>query len=253
MKLNFRKTGTGEPLIILHGLFGSADNWFSISKELEKDYTLYLIDQRNHGDSPHSEDWNYQVMAADLKELMDDQGIESAYLMGHSMGGKTAMAFALQFPEKVKKLIVADISPRYYPLHHQEILKGLNAIPVGQIKSRKEADDILAKYVSNIGIRQFLLKSLGRNEAGGFEWKVNLKVITEKIDIVGDEINSDRPFENPTLFMGGENSDYIQESDKADISMLFPNSNIIYIKNAGHWLHAEQPGAVIETVRAFLG
>ena len=253
MKLNFRKTGTGEPLIILHGLFGSADNWFSIAKELEKYYTLYLIDQRNHGDSPHSEDWNYQVMAADLKELMDDQGIESAYLMGHSMGGKTAMAFALQFPEKVKKLIVADISPRYYPLHHQEILKGLNAIPVGQIKSRKEADDILAKYVSNIGIRQFLLKSLGRNEAGGFEWKVNLKVITEKIDIVGDEINSDRPFENPTLFMGGENSDYIQESDKADISMLFPNSNIIYIKNAGHWLHAEQPGAVIETVRAFLG
>lgn len=253
MKLNFRKTGTGEPLIILHGLFGSADNWFSIAKELEKDYTLYLIDQRNHGDSPHSEEWNYQLMAADLKELMDDQGIESAYLMGHSMGGKTAMAFALQIPEKVKKLIVADISPRYYPLHHQEILKGLNAIPVGQIKSRKEADDILAKYVSNIGIRQFLLKSLGRNEAGGFEWKVNLKVITEKIEIVGDEINSDRPFENPTLFMGGENSDYIQESDKADISMLFPNSNIIYIKNAGHWLHAEQPGAVIETVRAFLG
>ena len=253
MKLNFRKTGTGEPLIILHGLFGSADNWFSIAKELEKDYTLYLIDQRNHGDSPHSEDWNYQLMATDLKELMDDQGIESAYLMGHSMGGKTAMAFALQFPEKVKKLIVADISPRYYPLHHQEILKGLNAIPVDQIKSRKEADDILAKYVSNIGIRQFLLKSLGRNEAGGFEWKVNLKVITEKIEIVGDEINSDRPFENPTLFMGGENSDYIQESDKADISMLFPNSNIIYIKNAGHWLHAEQPGPVIETVRAFLG
>ncbi|MCL6258581.1 alpha/beta fold hydrolase [Aquiflexum sp. TKW24L] len=253
MKLNFRKTGTGEPLIILHGLFGSADNWFSIAKELEKDYTLYLVDQRNHGDSPHSEDWNYQVMAEDIKELMETEGIESAYLMGHSMGGKTVMAFALQFPEKVKKLIVADISPRYYPLHHQEILKGLNAIPIEEIKSRKEADDILSNYVSNMGIRQFLLKSLGRNEKGGFQWRINLKTITEKIEIVGEEIDSDNSFENPTLFMGGENSNYISDTDKVSISKLFPNSNIIHLKNAGHWLHAEQPGAVIETVRAFLG
>lgn len=253
MKLNYKKTGTGGTLIILHGLFGSADNWFSIAKELEKEYTLYLVDQRNHGDSPHSEDWNYQVMAEDLNELMESEGIESAYLMGHSMGGKTVMAFALQYPEKVKKLIVADIAPRYYPLHHQVILEGLNAIPIDQIKSRKDADDILSGFIKNMGIRQFLLKSLGRNEKGGFEWKINLKTITEKIEIVGEEIDSYQPFDNPTLFMGGENSDYIKESDKGDISRLFPNSNIIYIKNAGHWLHAEQPGAVIEAVRSFLG
>lgn len=253
MKLNYKKTGTGETLIILHGLFGSADNWFSIAKELEKEYTLYLVDQRNHGDSPHSEDWNYQVMAEDLNELMETEGIESAYLMGHSMGGKTVMAFALQYPEKVKKLIVADIAPRYYPLHHQVILEGLNAIPIDQIKSRKDADDILSGYIKNMGIRQFLLKSLGRDEKGGFGWKINLKTITEKIEIVGEEIDSDQSFDNPTMFMGGENSDYIKESDKGDISRLFPNSNIIYIKNAGHWLHAEQPGAVIEEVRSFLG
>ena len=253
MKLNYKKTGTGETLIILHGLFGSADNWFSIAKELEKKYTLYLVDQRNHGDSPHSEDWNYQVMAEDLNELMESEGIKSAYLMGHSMGGKTVMAFALQYPEKVKKLIVADIAPRYYPLHHQVILEGLNAIPIGQIKSRKDADEILSGYIKNMGIRQFLLKSLGRNEKGGFEWKINLKTITKKIEIVGEEIDSDQSFDNPTLFMGGENSDYIKESDKSDISRLFPNSKIIYIKNAGHWLHAEQPGAVIEAVRSFLG
>ncbi|MCH6235274.1 alpha/beta fold hydrolase [Cognataquiflexum rubidum] len=253
MKLNYKKTGTGEPLIILHGLFGSADNWYSIAKELEKDYTLYLVDQRNHGDSPHSEDWNYQVMAEDINELMETEGIESAYLMGHSMGGKTVMAFALQYPRKVKKLIVADIAPRYYPLHHHVILEGLNAIPMDQIKSRKDADDILSGYIKNMGIRQFLLKSLGRDEKGGFEWKINLKTITEKIEIVGEEIDSDHSFDNPTLFMGGENSDYIKESDKSDISRLFPNSNIIHLKNAGHWLHAEQPGAVIETVRAFLG
>jgi esterase len=251
MKLNFKKSGQGEPLIILHGLFGSADNWFSIAKELEKDFTLYLVDQRNHGDSPHSDEWNYQVMAEDLKELMDDEALDSAYIMGHSMGGKTVMTFAMNYPAKVKKMIVADIAPRFYPLHHQRILEGLNAIPMGELKSRKEADDILAKYINIPGIRQFLLKSLGRDENGKFIWKINLPVITEKIANVGEELKSGAPFEKPTLFMGGANSDYITEKDKEEIEKLFPNSHVIYIKDAGHWLHAEQPAAVIETVKAF--
>lgn len=252
MKLNFKKSGQGEPLIILHGLFGSADNWFRIAKELEKDFTLYLVDQRNHGDSPHSDEWNYQVMAEDLKELMDDEALDSAYIMGHSMGGKTVMTFAMNYPAKVKKMIVADIAPRFYPLHHQRILEGLNAIPMGELKSRKEADDILAKYINIPGIRQFLLKSLGRDENGKFIWKINLPVITEKIGNVGEELKSATPFEKPTLFMGGVNSDYITEKDKEEIERLFPNSHVIYIKDAGHWLHAEQPAAVIETVKAFL-
>jgi len=252
MKLNFKKTGAGKPLIIVHGLFGSADNWYSIARELEKDFTLYLVDQRNHGDSPHSEEWNYSVMADDLKELMDDEGLISAFFMGHSMGGKTVMTLAMKYPELVDRLIVADIAPRFYPLHHQQILEGLNAIPVGQLKSRKEADDILAGYINIPGIRQFLLKSLGRDENGKFIWKVNLPVITEKIANVGEELKSDLPFEKPTLFLGGENSDYISEKDKEDIIRLFPNSHLIYIKNAGHWLHAEQPAAVIDAVRAFL-
>lgn len=252
MKLNFKKSGSGVPLIILHGLFGSADNWFSVAKELEKYFTLYLIDQRNHGDSPHSGDWNYEVMAEDIKELMDDEKLGSANLMGHSMGGKTVMKFAFKYPEKVNKLIVADIAPRFYPVHHQGILAGLNAIPINDLKSRKEADDILSEYIEITGIRQFLLKSLGRNESGGFVWKINLPVITEKIDNVGEEIVSDKTFDKPTLFMGGENSDYITDKDKEEISEMFPNSHIIFIKNAGHWLHAEQPAAVVETVRAFL-
>lgn len=252
MKLNFKKSGSGEPLIILHGLFGSADNWFSIAKELEKDFTLYLVDQRNHGDSPQSEDWNYEVMADDIHELMDAEGIAKANLMGHSMGGKTVMKFAFKYPEKVNKLIVADIAPRFYPVHHQRILEGLNAIPIDELKSRKEADDILSEYIKIPGIRQFLLKSLGRNESGGFMWKINLPVITEKIEIVGEEIVSDKTFDKPTLFMGGENSDYITEKDKEEIAEMFSNSHIIFIKNAGHWLHAEQPAAVVETVRAFL-
>ncbi len=252
MKLNYRKSGQGPPLIILHGLFGSADNWFSIAKELEASFTLYLVDQRNHGESPKSEIWNYQVMAEDLLELMEDLQIPKAHLMGHSMGGKAVMKFAFTYPEKVDKLIVADIAPRYYPPHHQEILKGLNAIPVDSIKSRKEADDILAQYINHPGIRQFLLKSLGRNSQNGFEWKVNLPVITAQVEQVGEEITADTPFGRPTLFMGGEKSDYINEEDKQAIAELFTDSRIIFIKNAGHWLHAEQPGAVTETVKAFL-
>ncbi|MCH7403684.1 alpha/beta fold hydrolase [Belliella kenyensis] len=252
MKLNFKKTGSGEPLIILHGLFGSADNWFSIAKELEKNYTLYLVDQRNHGDSPQSEDWNYDVMVEDLKELMEDEGLDNAFLMGHSMGGKTVMNFALKYPDRVKKLIVADIAPRYYPVHHQSILEGLMSVDLAQIKSRKEADDQLSKHIPEAGIRQFLLKSLGRDKDGRFIWKINLKVINEKIEEVGKALDQDNSFDNPTLFMGGADSKYIQEKDKEDIEKYFPNHHLIYIKNAGHWLHAEQPKAVIDTVRAFL-
>ena len=252
MKLNFKKMGAGKPLIIVHGLFGSADNWFTIARELEKYFTLYLVDQRNHGDSPHTDEWNYTVMAEDLKDLMEEEGLSSAFFMGHSMGGKTVMTLALKHPELVDKLIVADIAPRFYPIHHQRILEGLNAIPVNDLKSRKEAEDILAQYIQTQGIRQFLLKSLGRGDNGGFIWKVNLPVITEKIANVGEAMDSNAHFDKPTLFMGGENSDYILETDKKDIEQLFPNSHLIYIKNAGHWLHAEQPAAVIETVRSFL-
>ncbi len=253
MKLNFKKTGQGESLIILHGLFGSADNWYSIAKELGNNYTLYLVDLRNHGDSPQSDEWNFKVMTEDLAKMMADEKLDAAHLMGHSMGGKVVMNFALQHPEKVKKLIVADISPRHYPVHHQKILEGLNAVDLKQLKSRKEAEDILADYIPEAGIRQFLLKSLGRDDEGKFIWKINLPVITENIENVGEALKGDKTFDNPTLFMGGANSDYIGEEDKADISRFFPNSNIIHLKNAGHWLHAEQPEAVIETVKIFLG
>lgn len=252
MKLNFRKTGEGKPLVILHGLFGSADNWMTIAKDLQKHYTLYLIDQRNHGDSGHSDEWDYKVMAEDLKELLEDNDLESIYLMGHSMGGKTAMTFALLYPDKVEKLIVADIAPRHYPVHHQTILEGLNAINLEKLSSRKEADEKLAEYIEDWGIRQFLLKSLTRKE-GKFAWKINLPVITEKIENIGEALDRDKVFDKPTLFMGGANSKYIQDKDKADIDKFFPNSHLIHIKDAGHWLHAEKPDAVAETVKAFLG
>lgn len=251
MQLNFKKLGTGKPLIILHGLFGSSDNWFSISKELKDNFTLYLIDQRNHGDSPQSDEWNYDVMVEDLNELMDAEGLKKAYLMGHSMGGKTVMNFALKYPEKVEKLIVADISPRYYAVHHQRILEGLNALDLDTIGSRKDADDQLAEYVPNLGERQFLLKSLGRG-ADGFEWKINLPVITKNINEVGKALPDGQSFSGPTLFLAGSNSSYIQQPDLDDIDAFFPKNEVEFIADAGHWLHAEQPDAVVEEIRRFL-
>jgi esterase len=251
MKLNFKKTGKGEPLIILHGLFGAADNWLSIAKELQEDFTMYLLDQRNHGDSPQTDEWNYEVMAQDIFELMEDEGIAKAHVMGHSMGGKTAMKFAMKYPEKVEKLIVADISPRFYPIHHQTILEGLNAIPVQDLQSRKEAEDILSKYIPDLGTRQFLLKSLTR-DGGHFKWKINLPVITEQIANVGEALEAEGSFVNPVLFLAGEKSDYIQDKDREEIAQFFPNHQLVTIKNAGHWLHAEQPAAVVETVKVFL-
>jgi pimeloyl-ACP methyl ester carboxylesterase len=252
MQLNFKKSGTGPPLVILHGLFGSLDNWFSIAKELVEHYTLYLVDQRNHGDSPHSNDWNYGVMVEDLRELLDAEGLDSVYLMGHSMGGKTVMNFAVTYPEPVRKLIVGDIAPRHYPIHHQRILEGLNALNLQTLQSRKEADDQLAAFIPELGIRQFLLKSLGR-DANGFAWKINLPVITEQIEEVGKALEEGTIFDGPTLFLGGANSSYIQQQDLPDINTHFPNSEWVSIPDAGHWLHAEQPEAVVKAIRRFLG
>lgn len=252
MLLNFKKSGSGPPLVILHGLFGSLDNWFSIAKELVEHYTLYLVDQRNHGDSPHSDEWNYAVMAEDLKELFDAEGLDRAFLMGHSMGGKTVMNFAVKYPERVEKLIVADIAPRYYPIHHQTILEGLNSLNLKEIKSRKEADDQLSKYVSELGIRQFLLKSLTR-DSDGFAWKINLPVIIKNIENVGEALAKDSTFDGPTLFLAGANSNYIQQKDLPDLEAHFPNYQLEFVADAGHWLHAEQPHAVVEEMRRFLG
>ncbi len=251
MKLNYKKIGIGPPLVILHGLFGSADNWFSIARELDKEFSMYLVDQRNHGDSPHHDVWNYEVMVEDLKELLDDEGLEKVFLMGHSMGGKTVMNFALKYPERVEKLIVADIAPRYYPVHHESILEGLNSLNLNTILSRKEADDTLATYITEPGIRQFLLKSLGR-DAEGFAWKINLPVITQNIENVGEALPDGGKYEGPTLFLAGANSNYIQQKDIADMERFFPNYELEFIADAGHWLHAEQPHAVVEELKRFL-
>lgn len=251
MKLNYKKIGQGAPVIMLHGVFGSSDNLLSSAKALSEDFTVFILDQRNHGHSPHSENFTYQDMADDLLEFMDDQGLKSAALIGHSMGGKTVMHFAARHPERVSKLVVMDISPRYYKRHHDEILGGLNSIDPGNISSRTEADQVLAEYVAEPPVRQFLLKNLER-ENDAFKWRINLPVITEKIDNVGEPLPEEAVVPVPTLFIKGENSGYIREKDLDLIKRQFPDSRLHSIQGAGHWLHAEKPAEFVNAVKRFL-
>jgi esterase len=251
MKLNYKKLGEGEPLIILHGLFGMLDNWFTLGKKLAENYNVYLVDLRNHGQSPHSADWNYKVMSNDLLDFFDEHNIGKANIIGHSMGGKTAMHFAGEHPERVKKLVVVDIAPRFYPIHHDTILEALLSVDLENLKSRNEADQLLSKYISDSGTKQFLLKNLARKENNNtkFEWKFNLSVIAENIHEVGVETTGGSTV--PTLFIRGDNSNYINKSDEVEIKKLYPNSDITSI-NSGHWVHAEKPEEFYNSVKNFL-
>ena len=250
-KLYYRTLGEGTPLIILHGLFGSSDNWISLAKFWAENFQVFLIDLRNHGQSFHSSEFNYDVMSQDLLHLMDEEQIESAFIIGHSMGGKVAMKFAIQNPNRVTSLIVIDIGPKFYPVHHEQILKGLTAIPVNILSSRNEAEEILKKYVSETGIRQFLLKNLKR-VPDGFDWKINLLSIRENIEKVGEELEATDQFDGPTLFIRGFNSNYIEDADLKLIYMIFPNSKLETIAGAGHWVHAERPKELMNVINGFM-
>ncbi|MDX5443151.1 MAG: alpha/beta fold hydrolase [Hymenobacteraceae bacterium] len=253
MKLHYRELGQGKPLMILHGLFGTLDNWQSMAKRFAEHYHVYLVDMRNHGRSGHSHDFDYNLMAEDLLEFVNDHQLEQPYVIGHSMGGKAAMKFALQNPDKVGKLIVVDISPKAYPVHHDQIIKGLQAVDLASLENRQQADEQLARYVAEDDVRLFLLKNLYRTEDGGFGWRVNLKAIDENIDLIGAAIESDTPFRNPALFIRGAKSKYIKLEDQYEyIEHLFPNVEIETIQNAGHWVHAEAPDALYELVVKFL-
>ncbi|WP_027418985.1 alpha/beta fold hydrolase [Crocinitomix catalasitica] len=251
MKLHYRKIGEGEPLIILHGLFGSADNWQTLGKKFAEHFTVYFVDQRNHGHSPHSDSFSYDLMVADLKELVDDLGLDKFNLLGHSMGGKTAIGFAALYPERIDRMVVADIGHKKYPLHHDAILGGLNSIDLSVVKSRGAADKILADSIPEIGVRQFLLKNLYWVEKGQLGWRINIPVLTREIESIVDAIEFDRIVTN-TLFMRGGKSNYIVASDFEDIKTKFPNSTIYTIEESGHWIHAEAPEEFYNTVLEFL-
>jgi pimeloyl-ACP methyl ester carboxylesterase len=259
--------GAGEPLIILHGLYGSSDNWLSLGRALSEYHQVYLLDQRNHGRSPHTEKHNYFQMQADLLAFMDEQGIEKANLLGHSMGGKTALFFAVTHPERVHKLVVVDIAPKPYPmltetsaptLHHLNIINALYNLDTDSIRSLKEADSILAERIPDQKTRQFLLKNLKRDKHGSFKWLLNLHTLRNELPAILDGLDpakdnhDQRVHDYPVLFLKGALSGYIQAADYQDILRIFPQAMIKTIEGAGHWLHAEKRETFLQVVRRFL-
>ena len=240
MKLFYKRIGEGEPLIILHGLMGMLDNWQSHAKIFAEHFEVYLVDQRNHGHSEHVDELNYTAMADDLEELIDDLFLSDVNILGHSMGGKVAMKFAQNNPEMINKLLVADIAPRQYPVHHDQIIAGLKSVPLERLKKRTEADSYLAEYIPEMGVRQFLMKSLYWKEKGKLDWRFNLDSIEKNIAYMGEQI-MDAAYHGDTLFVRGSKSPYIESDDLEDIRLGFPNSEVKTIEDAGHWLHAEKP------------
>ncbi|MEY5047729.1 MAG: hypothetical protein RLZZ175_1088 [Bacteroidota bacterium] len=252
MQLYHRELGEGKPLIIIHGLMGSSDNWLTVSKPLAEKYKLYIVDQRNHGRSFWSNNFTYNDMANDLGKFIETHKIENPIIIGHSMGGKIAMKFATENSDLIDKLIVVDIAPRYYAPHHQAILAGLNSINLSTLSSRNEADELLSIHISDAGVRQFLLKNLYRNEAGAFAWRINLEVINEQIGNIGEALAENAIFDKQTLFIRGDRSAYITPPDEAGIKKHFPKASIKTIVDCGHWVQAEQPQAFINALNSFI-
>jgi len=250
--LHSKIIGKGEPLLILHGFFGMGDNWKSLANKFSAYYEVHLIDQRNHGRSFHTDDFSYELMVEDLDNYINQHQLESVNLLGHSMGGKTVMLFATSFPKKVNKLIIADISPRYYPTHHQFILEALNAVDFSKISKRSDVESILSKYINEISIQQFLLKNVYWQEKKQLAYRFNLESLTQNVEEVGVALPSFTVFEGDTLFLKGANSGYISNDDQALIDAHFSKAVIKTIANAGHWLHAENPIDFFKEVIVFL-
>jgi esterase len=253
MHLNFEVYGDGRPLILIHGFLGALDNWRSMSKRLAIRFRVYAVDLRNHGHSPHDEVMNYSVMAHDLGEFFTTQAIESAFVLGHSLGGKIAMQFALEFPDLVDRLIVADIAPKAYPPAHKPLLAALRQLNVSTLKSYAEADAALAPAIGDAGLRQFVIKNLEHSSDGSFRWRIALDAIIANYDALTQAIPAGTKFDKPVCFLRAGRSNYIEESDLALIHSLFPRAELVAIPDAGHWLHIEAPDEFFRVVTEFLG
>ncbi len=258
MQLFYRTYGTGVPLIALHGLYASSDSWMGLVHELSAEHQLILVDQRNHGRSPHSQEFSYRLMSEDLRELMDSLRIEKAIIMGHSMGGKTAMTFSLSYPERTKGLIVEDISPLAYAAgnknvrFHRQIINAMQQLPLNELKSRNDAEERLLVAIPDLTLCRFLLKNLWRTTAGDFEWRINLASLANNLDRIMDKVGGTNPtFEGCSLFIKGAQSAYIQANDKICINRLFPNSSIATVSAAGHWVHIEQQNEFLKFVKKY--
>jgi len=245
--------GEGKPFIIIHGFLGMSDNWKTLGLQFAQlGFQIHLLDMRNHGKSFHSYEFNYEIMVEDVKAYIDFHNLQNITLLGHSMGGKIAMLFATIYPEYVEKLIIADIGPKYYAPHHQTILEALNAVDFSKKPNRSEVDEIISKYISDFGTKQFLLKNVYWKTPEELGFRFNLPVFNEKISEIGTALPFENYFDKPVLFLRGDKSDYILDADFETILHHFPLAIINTIPNAGHWLQAENPKAFYCEVEKFL-
>lgn len=247
-----RTQGQGEPLVLIHGLFGSHDNLGMIARLLAEHFTVYSIDLPNHGRSPHSQSTNLDQMVAQVSLWLDSVGLDCTHILGHSLGGKVAMEMALRYPDRVKQLIIMDIAPVLYQSQHNSVFEGLLAIDVEKLNSRSEADQILKAYVEELPVRSFLLKNLSKSPQGNYAWRMNLSALYEGYSQLIRENSEGARFEGKTLFLKGGNSDYIQDSHKDAILNRFPATSLKVVANTGHWLHAEKPEIIAKLAIKFL-
>lgn len=245
--------GAGQPFLILHGYFGMSDNWKTLGNKFAKNYEVHLIDQRNHGRSFHADEFDYELLVEDLYAYIQHHNLKNIILLGHSMGGKVAMLFAVTYPEIVDKLIIADISPKYYEPHHQPVLAALNSVNFSLHNMRNKVEEVLRIYMKDEGVLQFMLKNVYRKNKESLAFRFNLHSLTEHNSEVGEPLPSFTHFDGETLFLKGENSNYITSEDTPLISAHFANAKIVTVKNAGHWLHAENPTQFYTDIIAFLG
>ena len=245
--------GEGKPLLIIHGYLGMSDNWKTLATQfVSEGFQTHALDLRNHGRSFHSDEFTYEAMVQDILEYCQGNNLDKVSIIGHSMGGKLAMFFATKYPEMIDKLIIADIGPKYYRPHHQDIMEGLNAVDFSKKPERSEVEELLKPHIPDFGTRQFLMKSLYWVETGQLGFRFNLPVFNENIENIGEALPEDAVFERPTLFLRGANSNYIKDEDFGTIRKHFPNSEIKTIANAGHWLHAENPKDFFKESIAYL-
>lgn len=252
MKLHTKSYGSGFPLIILHGLLGSLDNWQTIAKHMATYFEVLCMDLRNHGRSGRDPHFSYEAMVNDVIETMQLLNIEKAHVLGHSMGGKVAMYTALSNPEKVQKLVVVDIAPKTYTPHHDDVFAALKAVSLQDITSRSDAESIIRTYIVEEDVVQFLMKGLYRDEQNAFAWRYNLDAIIPAYAEILDFNAKAKLYKGDTLFIRGAQSKYIQELDEENIYTIFPNSHIETIEDAGHWVHSQRPNEMIQQLERFL-
>lgn len=252
VNLHHEVLGEGPDLVILHGLFGSLDNWRGPARILARKFRVWLLDQRNHGRSPHSDEFHYAAMAEDLGAFLDRQGLGRVHLLGHSMGGKAAMSFASRQQKRVSRLIVEDMGPGAYSPRHEGVFRGMLNLPLARLRSRSEAEKLLRKDVPEAEVRGFLLKNLYRRDDGVWAWRCNLPVLFASYRHLLSALPIDGPVFCPTLFVKGELSDYLDSTHQGKLFARFVHRKMATVQNAGHWVHAEQPEAFLRIIEAFL-